>query len=365
MEIPQRLIQPSHVRRAAGAPVGGRGWGSRCGGMPGFPVEEKERDGEHGLRDGDHAVGQYLDDEMVRGARQGRERHGEREDGREEKAGRPEDGQAAAGRERVAGAERGAEGRAVDHHEGVHESEPDQDDHAGHDERDQHQPCYEEPRPRHQAVDQDPGVARGLATLDARQGRQRRGHHQRTEDTLHHEPDAEAAGGGVGCALRGREEIDVVDHQMAREPHGQRDEREQFEVMRENPERPLENVPAHYLTWEPGGTSLSSVRRDTVPSWESASTMPLDSTPMRVTDWRFATMTTLRPTSDPGSYCSAMPATTVRVSSPTLTVSLRSFFDFGRRSAASTSATRSSTLAKSSMGIRAAPAAAPSPCPFP
>src|SRR6266508_3339094 len=321
MEIPQRLIQPSHVRRAAGAPVGGRGWGSRCGGMPGFPVEEKERDGEHGLRDGDHAVGQYLDDEMVRGARQGRERHGEREDGREEKAGRPEDGQAAAGRERVAGAERGAEGRAVDHHEGVHESEPDQDDHAGHD--------------------------------------------QRTEDTLHHEPDAEAAGGGVGCALRGREEIDVVDHQMAREPHGQRDEREQFEVMRENPERPLENVPAHYLTWEPGGTSLSSVRRDTVPSWEAASTMPLDSTPMRVTDWRFATMTTLRPTSDPGSYCSAMPATTVRVSSPTLTVSLRSFFDFGRRSAASTSATRSSTLAKSSMGIRAAPAAAPSPCPFP
>ena len=102
-----------------------------------------------------------------------------------------------------------------------------------------------------------------------------------------------------------------------------------------------------------------------MPSCEAASTIPLDSTPIKVAGWRLATMTTLRPTSASGSYCSAMPATTVRVSSPTLTVSLRSFFDFATFSAASTSATRSSTFMKSSMGIFAAPDDDPSPCPLP
>src|SRR6266850_175442 len=53
-----------------------------------------------------------------------------------------------------------------------------------------------------------------------------------------------------------------------------------------------------------------------------------------------------------------MPATTVRCSAPSDTVSFRSFFDFGTGSAATTSATRSSTFPKSSMLMRepAAPA---------
>ena len=60
-----------------------------------------------------------------------------------------------------------------------------------------------------------------------------------------------------------------------------------------------------------------------------------------------------------------MPATSVRISSPTFTVSLRSFFDLATFSAATTSATRRSTFLKSSSVILEADdwtAAVPAAC---
>ena len=55
----------------------------------------------------------------------------------------------------------------------------------------------------------------------------------------------------------------------------------------------------------------------------------------------------------------ARPATIVRTSVPTSTVSFSSFFDFGTRSAASTLATRRSTFMKSSKPMRASAALLP------
>src|SRR6185503_20243307 len=53
-----------------------------------------------------------------------------------------------------------------------------------------------------------------------------------------------------------------------------------------------------YLILVPGGTSWSKVRSTALPSWDAASTMPLDSTPMSLAGLRLATKATLRPTSD-------------------------------------------------------------------
>ena len=89
------------------------------------------------------------------------------------------------------------------------------------------------------------------------------------------------------------------------------------------------------------------------PSGLAASTMPFDSIPISFAGFRLNTTTTVLPTSDSGSYASAMPATSVRCSDPTSTWSFSNRLDFGTRSAARTTATRSSTFMKSSIEIRA------------
>src|SRR5581483_6235666 len=185
-------------------------------------------------------------------------------------------------------------------------------------------------------------------------------HHERIEHHLRGEHDAERAAPGVLARL---EELQIVQQEVDRQPHRQRDQREQMQMGREEAKR-LPEHGAHYLTLEPEGTSLSRVSRDTVPSCEAASTMPLEWMPIRVAGSRLATMTTFRPTRLAGSYASAMPATRVRVSSPTLIESLRSFLDFGTRSAARTSATRRSTFWNSVIGILPSPEC-PSPGPRP
>ena len=109
----------------------------------------------------------------------------------------------------------------------------------------------------------------------------------------------------------------------------------------------------------PGAESPDRSRRATglPPSGLAASTMPFDSMPISFAGFRLKTITIVRPTSASGSYASAMPATSVRCSVPTSTISLTSFREFGTFSAASTLATRSSTFMKSSMVILSLPAA--------
>src|SRR6185369_13640892 len=76
------------------------------------------------------------------------------------------------------------------------------------------------------------------------------------------------------------------------------------------------------------------------PSGLAARTIPFDSIPISFAGFRLKTITTVLPMSASGSYASAMPATSVRCSVPTSTVSFSSFFDFSTFSAVSTFAVR-------------------------
>ena len=87
--------------------------------------------------------------------------------------------------------------------------------------------------------------------------------------------------------------------------------------------------------------------------------MPWLSTPQSVAGLRFETTTTLRPTRSSGLYHFAMPEATVRgVPVPSFSVSFRSFLARLIGSQAVTSATVSSTFAKSSIVICATPGTA-------
>ena len=89
-------------------------------------------------------------------------------------------------------------------------------------------------------------IARGLAALDAREGGQGGRAHQRAEDRLHHEEDADAARRGIRRAGRpAREEIEIVDHEVAGQPHGEGDHREEMEVGDEESQRLPEEIPPH------------------------------------------------------------------------------------------------------------------------
>ena len=59
--------------------------------------------------------------------------------------------------------------------------------------------------------------------------------------------------------------------------------------------------PRRYLTFVPGATSESNVHRTARPSTEAASTMPLDSTPISLAGFRFATSTIFLPINASGS----------------------------------------------------------------
>ena len=89
---------------------------------------------------------------------------------------------------------------------------------------------------------------------------------------------------------------------------------------------------SRHLTFVPAGTFGSTLNSDGSPSIDAASTIPFDSIPISLAGSRFATMTIFRPTTSPGVYFVAMPATIVRSSSPVKIVILISFFDFGTRS---------------------------------
>ena len=104
------------------------------------------------------------------------------------------------------------------------------------------EPRDEEPRPGGETVGEGLRIARGLAPLDARQRRQRGGHHQRAEDRLHDQeatrkPRAAASAESVDPPAK---KSMIVDDQVAGQPHGERDQREEVEGGGEEPERLLE-----------------------------------------------------------------------------------------------------------------------------
>ena len=65
-------------------------------------------------------------------------------------------------------------------------------------------------------------------------------------------------------------------------------------------QRRAERAVAH-VTFAPGGKSRSSVRTESLPPAEAASTIPFDSTPISFAASRFATMTTFLPTISAGA----------------------------------------------------------------
>jgi hypothetical protein len=66
-------------------------------------------------------------------------------------------------------------------------------------------------------------------------------------------------------------------------------------------ERDLPGRHVNYRTFDPGGSSRSSVSRARLPAPEPASTIPFDSIPIMVVGWRLATTTTFRPTRSAGA----------------------------------------------------------------
>src|SRR4029077_16754170 len=148
--------------------------------------------------------------------------------------------------------------------------------------------------------------------LDADERGEHRAHHERVQHDLGGQHDAQRAPGRFLARI---EQLEGVEQEGERQPHREGEQGEQVQVLAEEAER-LPEDGAHYLTLEPEGTSLSRVSSDTVPSWEAASTMPMDSTPIRVAGSRLATITTLRPTRASGSKAPAPPAPRVGVSPP-------------------------------------------------
>ena len=85
--------------------------------------------------------------------------------------------------------------------------------------------------------------------LDGQEGGEGGGDHQRPEDTLEEDGHPKAPRGGVRRALGGGEEVQIVDHEVTGQPHGQGDHCEEVEVPGEEPKGLLQDVPAHQRQW--------------------------------------------------------------------------------------------------------------------
>src|SRR5262245_61774171 len=127
--------------------------------------------------------------------------------------------------------------------------------------------------------------------------------------------DALPRGREPGCCLRVGERR--PGHEKAPDPGGPRPGDLPVRVRRHV--QVAVGVGEDHLTMLPLGTSEGTSSSTGFPSspTDAARTIPFDSTPMSFAGFRFATTTMLRPTSAPGSYCAAMPATICRRSPPT------------------------------------------------